>query len=398
MSIVFNGSSQCAFRATAPSASSFLMAGWFRRDTDSGAEESWISVDDGTVFNRDHIRVNGSDQLQGSHGFTANGVNVSPATSTWYWVAFRYTGGTMTVRHCADGDVAWQSNQSTAALSDLTPSALTIGAQYGNATPSAWAPMTSALVRVYSGATLPTDTEVLAERLNTVPTVTTGLWANYPFATGDLGNDDSAGARDLTLTGTPTFSSAKPTDLTIGGGTATAVATGTILTRTPWRKEIQDGGLTIVLTLTGDTFVAAGATFDAARQAIIDGIDAGNATTNGWDEVVKATMPVTAVVRTSATVCTVTLPAFATYAPAAGQTITVTLPATALTLAAPIVCTPTIPTLRGPLLSVSGGTTNGSGVVAFTVSNDDPDATAGEFTKLLATSGTAVSRSSCRFT
>ena len=47
--------------------------------------------------------------------------------------------------------------------------------------------------------------------------------------------------------------------------------TGTV-TGTITETDIQAGGKTIILTLTNDTFVAAGATFDATRQAFIDGL------------------------------------------------------------------------------------------------------------------------------
>lgn len=54
---------------------------------------------------------------------------------------------------------------------------------------------------------------------------------------------------------------------------STSVAlTGTV-TATINEDDIIAGGKTIILTLTDDTFVAAGATFDAQRQAIIDGLD-----------------------------------------------------------------------------------------------------------------------------
>lgn len=54
---------------------------------------------------------------------------------------------------------------------------------------------------------------------------------------------------------------------------STSVAlTGTV-TASITEADIVTGGKTIILTLTDDTWVAAGATFDAQRQAIIDGLD-----------------------------------------------------------------------------------------------------------------------------
>jgi hypothetical protein len=104
--------------------------------------------------------------------------------------------------------------------------------------------------------------------------------------------------------------------------------------------DIVTGGQTIILTLTGDTWVAAGATFDAQRQNIIDGLDSAQAEAAGWDAQ-RTNIAVTAVARTSATVVTITLPALAGYAITATETITATIPATALTGAAQIVATPT---------------------------------------------------------
>jgi hypothetical protein len=91
------------------------------------------------------------------------------------------------------------------------------------------------------------------------------------------------------------------------------------------------GGKTIVITLSGDTWVAAGATFDAERQAIIDGLDSAQSEVAGWNAEVRDNMAVGTVVRTSATVVTITLPASASYQITAPETITVTVPASALT-------------------------------------------------------------------
>jgi hypothetical protein len=104
---------------------------------------------------------------------------------------------------------------------------------------------------------------------------------------------------------------------------------------------IVAGGQTIIITLTNDTWVASGATFNAQRQNIIDGIDSAQAEAAGWDAVVKAGLAVTDVVRTSDTVVTITLPAFGSYNITASETITVTVPGTAVTSASPIVATPT---------------------------------------------------------
>ena len=94
--------------------------------------------------------------------------------------------------------------------------------------------------------------------------------------------------------------------------------------------DIRTGGLTIILTVADDVWVATGATFDAIRQDIIDGLDSDQAEINGWDARVKAEVAVTDVVRTSGTVVTITLPAFANYNITVDETIEATVPASAL--------------------------------------------------------------------
>jgi len=90
---------------------------------------------------------------------------------------------------------------------------------------------------------------------------------------------------------------------TVGG---TAAITGTA-TASITKADIVAGGKTIIITLTGDTWVAAGATFDAQRQSIIDNIVSAQSETNGWNAV-RSNIAVAAVVRTSDTVVTITLP------------------------------------------------------------------------------------------
>lgn len=113
-----------------------------------------------------------------------------------------------------------------------------------------------------------------------------------------------------------------------GGGaisiTGTAVPTQTEL-------DVVTGGKTIILTLAGDTWVTAGAAFDAQRQAIIDGLDSAQSELTGWNNEVRDKEVVTAVARTSSTVVTITLTASASYDITATETITATIPNAALT-------------------------------------------------------------------
>ena len=120
----------------------------------------------------------------------------------------------------------------------------------------------------------------------------------------------------------------------------TAALTGTA-TAGINEADIVAGGKTIIVTLTGDTWVATVGADNAITTALIAGIDSAQSETHGWDAEVKAKLVYTNVVRTSSTVVTVTLPAEAAYNITATETITVTIPASAVTLAAQIVATPT---------------------------------------------------------
>lgn len=127
----------------------------------------------------------------------------------------------------------------------------------------------------------------------------------------------------------------------LGKSRKSAVLTGTIVP-TVTEADIVAGGKTLIITLTGDTWIAAGAlSFDLQRDEIIAGVDSAQSEATGWDLVPKATQNVTGVVRTSNTVVTITWDAFATYNITAQETITVTVPATALVGGVAIVATPT---------------------------------------------------------
>lgn len=125
--------------------------------------------------------------------------------------------------------------------------------------------------------------------------------------------------------------------LTVG---ATALITGTV-TAAITELDVVTGGKTIIITLTGDTWVALGATFDAQRQAIINGLDSAQVEATGWNAEVRDKEVVGAVIRTSDTVVTITLTAQAGYNITAQEVITVTVPASALTLTVAITATPT---------------------------------------------------------
>jgi hypothetical protein len=125
----------------------------------------------------------------------------------------------------------------------------------------------------------------------------------------------------------------------------TCALSGTILTASV--ADIVAGGATIILTLDDDTWVTAGATFDAQRQNIIDGLISDGSEAHGWNAEVRDKIPVTDVIRTSDTVVTITLSAAADYAITADETITVIVPATSVTAAAEIEAVPSF-TLEAP--------------------------------------------------
>lgn len=113
----------------------------------------------------------------------------------------------------------------------------------------------------------------------------------------------------------------------------TATITGTV-TSGAVESGIVSGGLTIIITLSGDYWKQPGTGpigSTANTQTLIDAIDSDSAEGTGWDAVVKtALVPATHVVRTSDTVCTITLPAAGSYDITAIETITVGVPAAVL--------------------------------------------------------------------
>jgi len=131
--------------------------------------------------------------------------------------------------------------------------------------------------------------------------------------------------------------------------------------------DITTGGKTSIITLTGDTWKAAGTGpigSTADSQAIIDGFDAASSPTNGWNNEVRDNALVSSIVRTSSTVATITWAAQAGYDIAATETITCTVPIAALvTGAGAITASPTFnvtavgvatPTVTAPATATSG--------------------------------------------
>lgn len=124
-------------------------------------------------------------------------------------------------------------------------------------------------------------------------------------------------------------------------GILSAIATidGVLFTKT----QIVVGGQTIEITLFGDIWVAAsGGVFDAQRQNILDGLTSAQSELLGWNNEVRDKEVVTAVVRTSDNVVTITLTASALYDITSSDNVTDTIPSTALVGGAEVIAVPLI--------------------------------------------------------
>jgi hypothetical protein len=110
---------------------------------------------------------------------------------------------------------------------------------------------------------------------------------------------------------------------------ASSVTSGTAVTAPPTEADIVTGGKTIILTLTGDTFVAG----TVSEDGIAAGSDSDQAASGtNWDSLIKTDLDNTDVVLSVGdTVATITLPAYATYDISAAETITWTIPSASLT-------------------------------------------------------------------
>lgn len=313
---------------------------WFERNSDSGAGEVGLDTHTGTGSERYMPgQVNAADRMVAvGGGFGTSGAfGPNPlGTGVWQYVKMTVTGAgaavSMVVKELTDGGSAFASSVTLSGgsgLGDYAVDELWIGRDRGNANPAPW---TFAFVKVWKGVVL-SDADALAEReYYDIQTNLGNQWGNW-WSDTDLAaflNDRTGNGRTLTQNGTPTFSADAPTAILGASPSEPAAALSGTLADGGTESEIVAGAETIVITLTDDTWVAAGATFDAERQAIIDGLDAAASPPAGWNTQVRDTLAVTAVVRTSDTVVTITLPAVADYAINATETITVTVPASAL--------------------------------------------------------------------
>ena len=126
----------------------------------------------------------------------------------------------------------------------------------------------------------------------------------------------------------------------------TGALTGTIVSGGVTEAEIAAGGETLIITLTNDTWVAAGTGpigSTADTQALIDGITASTTPANGWNNEVRDKEPVSIVTRNSNTQATLLFTTAASaYDISSNETVEVTLPASVLvTSGDAVVATPT---------------------------------------------------------
>ena len=102
-------------------------------------------------------------------------------------------------------------------------------------------------------------------------------------------------------------------------------------------RILLQNGSDALLAVNGNNLRLVKTFFDDVRQNIIDGLDGSG---SEWDSE-RSNIPVTAVVRTSDAVVTITLPALAGYDISSLETVTATVPAVALAGAAALVASPT---------------------------------------------------------
>ena len=108
---------------------------------------------------------------------------------------------------------------------------------------------------------------------------------------------------------------------------ASVTLTGTV-TASITESDINDGGKTVILTLTNDTFV----TGTTSEDGIAAGSDSDKTGANKWDALIKSDLDNTSVVLSGGnTIATITLPAYATYDTDEQEAITWTIPPASLT-------------------------------------------------------------------
>jgi len=169
-----------------------------------------------------------------------------------------------------------------------------------------------------------------------------------------------------------TLAGDKRPKLTVTYAVPTAAVTGTIGDGSS-EQEVRDGGGTVILTLTDATWVADDGTFAGIRQDIIDGLDSAQSEAYGWNAEVRDKMAVGSVVRTSATIVTVTVAAgdVGDYRITSEETITATVPASSNSVAAALTATPTFAISTISETAATTGTLSDDGTTAEVIAGGE---------------------------
>ena len=130
----------------------------------------------------------------------------------------------------------------------------------------------------------------------------------------------------------------------IWGSGAMAGLSGSVVPNA-FQSEVVAGGETLVITLTGDTWDPTIGADNALTTALINGLVSAGGEATGWNAEVKANLTYNDVVRTSATVVTITTPSRPSYGISANEVITVTVPAATVVGGTQIVTSPTFSVL-----------------------------------------------------
>ena len=317
---------------------------WYYVTSNTGGDQTGAAINSNSLSNFD-LCGNKSNlatrfAVRSNSGTNNDLTGTILTVGTWYHFAMRRNSST-SAELLLDGVVDITNNQSTASRGAVN--AQHVGEQVGG-----FASLDGRIAAIKEFNTNLTTAEINAERFTYLPKIADSRLINWtPCLIGS--RLKALRGVDWSETGTVTDEFGPP--ISWGGGAVilpfipvsgtTAVTTGTAIPDAT-EVEIVAGGETIILTLTGDTWVAAGATFNAQRQNIIDGLDSAQSELTGWNNEVRDKEVVTAVVRTSATVVTITLTASAAYDITAQETVTCTIPAAALvTSASAVVAVPT---------------------------------------------------------
>jgi len=204
-----------------------------------------------------------------------------------------------------------------------------------------WSGVTNSYIHQVDCAST-TSTIVLQHTLGGTPVTVTNSTVTNPVNMGVSSAMTMPSDQDIDVKATTNGGSLYGSRIVVGTSvnTASVGLTGTV-TGSITEADIVAGSKTIILTLTGDTWVASGGTFDGQRQNIINGLTSAQSETFGWNNEVKAKLATSTVVRTSDTVVTIALSAQSAYDITATEIITVTVPGTALTGGNQLIATPT---------------------------------------------------------